>query len=221
MATVEEIKELIVKHPFASRILEEANEAMERERAAREEFYQKVEPHNKWEFINGEIVVQSPARPKHMRASDALHCLLRGWVMRHGAGEVFHEKALISLTRNDFEPDLSFFKAERAKKILEEDHWKLPPPDLVVEVLSPSTEKYDRGVKFEDYARHGVEEYWIADPWEEAIEQYLLAEGSYRLEVKLKNGDLRSRVLQGLVLPVRAVFDKNEERVFLDRLVKV
>ena len=54
-------------------------------------------------------------------------------------------------------------------------------PDLVVEVLSPSTEAIDRGLKKERYAKGGVPEYWIADLEEHRIEQYVLEGGEYRL----------------------------------------
>jgi Uma2 family endonuclease len=49
-----------------------------------------------------------------------------------------------------------------------------PAPDFVVEILSTSTEARDRGIKFEDYAAHGVREYWLVDPEGETLEQYLL-----------------------------------------------
>ena len=55
---------------------------------------------------------------------------------------------------------------------------KLPPPDFVVEVLSPSTERHDRNVKFEDYGAHGITEYWIVDPVAQVVEQYALPTGS-------------------------------------------
>jgi len=76
-----------------------------------------------------------------------------------------------------------------------------------VEVLSESTEALDRGIKFEDYAAHGVGEYWIVDPDQETIEQYLLHEGAYRLAVKVKTGSIASAVVTGFEIPVRAVFD--------------
>ena len=64
---------------------------------------------------------------------------------------------LVGLTRNDFEPDIVFYGAEKAAA-LRPDQTTFPPPDLIVEVLSESTEARDRGIKMEDYAAHGVRE---------------------------------------------------------------
>ena len=60
---------------------------------------------------------------------------------------------------------------------------QFPPPDLVVEVLSESTEKRDRGVKFEDFAAHGVGEYWMIDADKETLEQYLPGADGFELRL--------------------------------------
>ncbi|MGB3848331.1 MAG: Uma2 family endonuclease [Tunicatimonas sp.] len=117
------------------------------------------------------------------------------------------EKILISLTSNDYEPDVCFFSTEKAQHFAE-DQMKFPAPDLVVEVLSASTEARDRGVKFSDYEAHGVMEYWIIDPERETIEQYLLANGSYELRLKAGDGSLRSQAVPGFTISVRAVFNQ-------------
>ena len=88
-----------------------------------------------------------------------------------------------------------------------------------MEVLSESTEAIDRGIKFEDYAAHGVAEYWIVDPVAETIEQYLLQEGVYRLAVKVKTGTIASAVVAGFEIPVRAVFDGAEQLAALQAIL--
>ncbi len=55
-------------------------------------------------------------------------------------------------------------------------------PDLIVEILSPSTAKYDKGYKRDLYESAGIKEYWIVDPYAHSIEAYLLSEGKYRLD---------------------------------------
>ena len=55
-------------------------------------------------------------------------------------------------------------------------------PDLIVEVLSPKTQKYDIGYKKDIYEHYGVKEYWIVRPKERSIEVYLLKEGVYKLD---------------------------------------
>jgi len=164
----------------------------------------------KVEFINGEIVMQSPAKLRHTIASQNLFTLLSLYVSKHHLGYVGHEKMLITLTRNDYEPDICYFGPEKARAFAP-DQMKFPAPDLIVEILSPSTEANDRGVKFLDYAAHGVVEYWIVDPDAEMIEQYTLRDKDYHLHVKTDTGTVRSTAIEGFAVPVRAVFDEAQK----------
>ena len=122
------------------------------------------------------------------------------------------------LNRNDYEPDICFFGSKKASAFTPSQS-KFPAPDLIVEVLSESTEANDRGIKFEDYAAHGVAEYWIVDPVAETIEQYLLQEGVYRLAVKVKTGTIASTAVAGFEIPVRAVFDGTEQLAALQAIL--
>jgi Uma2 family endonuclease len=78
---------------------------------------------------------------------------------------------------------------------------------LVVEVLSESTERIDRGTKFEDYAAHGVTEYWIVDADRRVLEQYVLRGDAYELAIKTGDGTVRCVAIPGAEFPVRALFD--------------
>lgn len=115
---------------------------------------------------------------------------------------------MVSLTRNDYEPDICFFGQAKAAAFCP-DQMHFPAPDFVVEVVLASTAAVDRGIKLLDYALHGVGEYWIVDPEAESPEQYLLEEGveAYRLALQATTGEVRSRVVSGFVIPVRALFD--------------
>ena len=190
----------------------------EAEREKRERFYKEMSEQQKVEFINGEIVMQSPAKLRHTIASKNLLMLLDVYVQKHGLGFVGHEKMLITLTRTDYEPDICYFGPEKARTFTP-DQIKFPSPDFVVEVLSPhsgvgpygtapTTEANDLGVKFVDYAAHGVAEYWLVDPDAEMIEQYLLEGEAYQLHVKTDTGTVRSVAVAGFAVPVRAVFDE-------------
>ncbi len=180
---------------------------LQTERKKRERFYEEMSEQHKVEFINGEIVMQSPAKLRHTITSKNLLMLLDAYVQRHGLGFVGHEKMLITLTRNDYEPDICYFGPEKAG-IFAPDQMKFPAPDLIVEILSPSTEANDRGIKFVDYAAHGVAEYWIVDPDAEMIEQYTLKGDTYQLHVKTNTGAVDSISIEGLSIPVRAIFDE-------------
>ncbi len=129
-----------------------------------------------------------------------------------------HEKILVALTRNDYEPDVCFFSTRKSLRVSARSN-DLSAPDFVAEVLSPSTQGADRGVKFEDYAAHGVMEYWIIDSEHERIEQYLLEGESYQLAFKADSGVVRSRVVAGFAVPVRAVFDEDENLGMLAQLL--
>jgi Uma2 family endonuclease len=82
-----------------------------------------------------------------------------------------------------------------------------PAPDLVVEIISESTERTDRTIKFSDYKAHGVSEYWIVDPEQRSIEQYLLENGEYNLHVKLAGeGLLHARAVAGFTIRAEDIF---------------
>lgn len=179
----------------------------ERDRRAR--FYEEMTPDQKIEFINGEVVLHSPARNVHLDVTARVATLLRTYVETHGLGEVKIEKCLCVFPRNDYEPDVVFFRPGKAAAF-SAGTMKFPVPDLIVEVLSDSTEARDRGVKFEDFQAHGVGEYWIIDAGRSVLEQYLLRDGGYELALKSASGEIRSEAIGGLVLPVRAFFAKDE-----------
>lgn len=72
-------------------------------------------------------------------------------------------------------------------------------PDLVVEVASPASRRYDQGVKFRVYAEGGVREYWVADPLRGELTIFALEAGAY-LPLPITAGIARSRLLAGLAV---------------------
>ena len=106
------------------------------------------------------------------------------------------------------QPDILFISNERADIITEANIQGAP--DLVVEILSPSTGAYDRGYKQVLYGRHGVREYWIVDPDAETVdvlvegEDGLIPLGSYG-----NTGELNTPLLEGLTLDLDELFHRN------------
>lgn len=200
-------------------LLDLLNRSWREEQARRHAFREDLSEEGKAEFVNGAVVYHSPARARHLRACLNLAACLDAFVKRFGLGEVLVEKALVCLTRNDFGPDIAFFTADRARAFTP-DQMEFPAPDFVVEVLSDSTEKTDRGVKFEDYAAHGVAEYWIVDPVDQSVEQYRLEGAAFRLHAKVREGLIHSLVVQGFDLPVAAIFDTEEQSRALRALLQ-
>ena len=200
----------LLQSPLLPQYIREIQQLWESEQQNRKAFHEWVTPEVKAEFINGEVVLHSPAKNRHIHALKHLLILMSTWADLYELGKVAAEKAMISLSRNDYEPDICFWKQKTAESF-QEDQMLFPAPDLVVEILSPTTEKKDRGVKFEDYAAHGITEYWIIDPGPETgVEQYLRnAAGTFSLSAELKPGEILSTdIMSGFRIPVNAIFDK-------------
>jgi len=208
----------ILEMPNAALLAERLQNALEAEQENRRHFYEIIEEDKKMEFINGEIIFQSPAKLRHTNSIKLLTNLLSNFVIKNELGFVGSEKMLISLTRNDYEPEICFFEKAKSNNF-KSDQMQFPAPDLAIEVLSPSTEKFDREIKFQDYAAHGIKEYWIIDPENEFIEQYFLQTEEYELLLKAKDGTIESIVLPEFKIQIRAVFDEKLNLEELKRLI--
>ncbi|NKQ36192.1 MAG: Uma2 family endonuclease [Chloroflexi bacterium] len=204
----------LLNSPRLSLYASQIQAVLDDEARRRQAFYAEISEADKAEFINGEVIYHSPVKLRHNIAVKYLLVLLDAYVRVTDSGLVGFEKLLISLTRNDYEPDICYFGKEKARRF-RPDQMRFPAPDFVAEVLSASTAQYDRGVKFEDYAAHGVAEYWIVDPDAETIEQYCLQGDVYELAIKAQTGELKSCAISGFVIPVRAVFDERENQAAL------
>jgi Uma2 family endonuclease len=79
-------------------------------------------------------------------------------------------------------------------------------PDLVVEILSPATARYDRLVKFRKYFEAGVREYWIVDPVEKILEVHILENGQYITKTYDETDEAPVTVLPGCVIALPLVF---------------
>lgn len=210
--------EAILHSPDAPQVVANLQNRLEQERQRREQFYADIDDDMKAEFINGEVIVHSPVKKEHTDATGALYSLLKPFVYLAKLGYVGYEKVMSAFTRNDYEPDVVFFGTDKAAHFTK-GQWKYPPPDFVVEVLSEGTETRDRGVKFQDFEAHGVQEYWIIDPEEESVEQYLLQNGAFKLHLKARQGTIESKVVKGFSINIRAIFDEKEHLEALRRIL--
>ena len=124
------------------------------------------------ELIDGEHYVTASPVLDHQRVSRHIQFQLYEQIERVGKGEVFNAPTAVQLSEFDIvEPDLLVVLIEHVGRLQERK--VAGPPDLVVEVLSPSTRRVDRGVKLALFQRAGVGEYWIVDPVAREVEQYL------------------------------------------------
>ncbi len=207
----------IVHSPILPELIKELQEIWEQEQERREEFYEWVTPDMKAEFIEGEIIIHSPVKSVHNEVLLNLVMLVNFYVKKHNLGYVGLEKIMVRFSRNDYEPDLCFFKSSLSKEF-KDDQTLFPVPHFIVEVLSPGTEERDRGVKFEDYALHGVEEYWIIDPGIQVVECYHLDGKKYKLAQKVEDGQLEFKIIEGLTIPFNALFDHSANLEALQKL---
>ena len=208
----------IIDSPRLPDYVNELQQYLLQEEANRKSFYKNVRDDEKSEFINGEVVYSSPAREKHTMVVYNLMSIFKKYTRKNKSGVVRGEKSLVRLRRNDFEPDVCFFRREIADSF-DDDTMFYPVPDFVVEVLSESTEKRDRGIKFIDYAINGVKEYWLADYKKQLIEQYFLEDENFVLAEKVQHGTIRCNVLEGLEIPLKAIFDEEENELFLREMI--
>ncbi len=212
-----EIEKALLRRPDALKITRRINKIIDEEKKERQHFYQIVTEQEKAEFVNGEIVYHSPVKIEHNMVCGLLFRLLSIYVDKHNLGFVGMEKILITLERNDYEPDIVYFTDKKSS------HFKpgqmfFPAPDLVVEVLSESTESRDRGVKFTDYETSGVSEYWIIDPFLKTFEQYQLVDNEYQLIIKTKKDTIKSFAIQGLAFAAEAVFTSKKNLAALQKI---
>lgn len=228
MTTLDGLIEPLRHSPRLPEAVEELQRQLASERQSRQRFYEEMTPEQKIEFIDGEVVLHSPARRRHLDATKLILKLLDTHVSLNRLGMVQSEKCLCVFPRNDYEPDIVYFGPEKAADIAP-DALKFPVPDLVVEVLSESTEERDRGVKFEDYAAHGVSEYWIVDAETSVLEQHVLGgadgdggdggDGTYDLRLRSSSGRVESVAIPGFATEVEAFFDEEKNLAALKALM--
>lgn len=135
--------------------------------------------YERYEIIEGVRYDCSPAPAVlHQRISSALHIMLHNSC--HGDGTVLYAPIDVYLDEdNQFQPDLVYITHER-EYIIGEKRIE-GAPDLVVEILSPSTSQNDKIRKKRQYERHGVQEYWIIDPVHRTVDQFVLEQGKFVL----------------------------------------
>jgi Uma2 family endonuclease len=156
----------------------------------------------KYEVIDGELYMSPSPLFAHQFHLNRLNKWVINWVDDHDLGIVVTAPTgLVLNEKNGLEPDLIFISKDRAHIISRRGVEGIP--DLVVEVLSPSTESRDRGLKLHRYAASGVPHYWIMDTEGPRIEERVLGEDGYRLVGTFGPGEIfRPTIFPGLEIPM-------------------
>lgn len=160
----------------------------------------------RYELIDGEVLVTPSPSVKHQRTLANLLASMHVHATSRGLGKVYPAPLdVVFGEKTALQPDLLFVSSARLGIVGPE--YVLGAPDLVVEILSPYRVPYDRVTKFEQYARHGVGEYWIIDPVAEAVDVYRLAGSTYDLKVSLADDQaLETPLLPDWKMPLGDLF---------------
>ena len=170
------------------------------------EDYLNTPEDKRYELLDGELVMTPAPGELHQRTSILLGSQLFQFVNENSLGRVYHAPFDVVLSNTDVvQPDLLFVSNERV-------HILTPAniqgaPDLVVEILSPSTAERDRTFKRTLYAMHGVNEYWMVDPDEKTITVLLPGESGFEVAGIYGEGEtLTSATLRGFRLNTGDIF---------------
>jgi Uma2 family endonuclease len=151
------------------------------------------------EWVDGEVIMSSPASLPHQDIAAFLVSVIRIFVASKNLGIVISAPFQMKMEHGR-EPDLIFIN--RAHRDRLKNTYVDGPADLVVEILSPESAGRDRGDKFYEYERGGVPEYWLLDPFTQRAEFYQLHAGQYRMIQPGREGVYTSQVLPGFWLNV-------------------
>jgi Uma2 family endonuclease len=156
------------------------------------------------EWVDGEVVMVSPASERHEDLRRFLEAVLGIFVEQHGLGRVLgasFQMRLVEPVRSGRQPDVLFIASARLS-FLKETYLD-GPADLVVEIISPESRLRDRGEKLAEYEMGGVREYWLLDPERREADFYRLDErGRYRLTEPNREGWYDSVAISGFHLKV-------------------
>lgn len=152
------------------------------------------------ELVHGELVVSPSPTSPHQRCITALTLELGLAVRQSASGELVSGPMDVVLEPGVvFQPDLLFVRADRLS-IIEHTHIA-GPPDICIEVISEGNRTHDTVVKFRDYSRYGVTEYWLVDLREREISTWRNSAGEFELIGRAAPGGLvASQVLPDLEL---------------------
>ena len=171
------------------------------------EDYKHTPDDERYELIDGELIMAPAPNLGHQEIDANLGALLILFVKERNLGKIFSAPCDVLLSNTDVvQPDLLFVSREREHILLGGENVQ-GAPDLVVEILSPSTAARDRTVKSALYARHGVSEYWLADPEASTITIMLPGEDGFEVEAVYGKGQtLTSPTLPGFTADLDDIF---------------
>ena len=168
--------------------------------------YLTLPEERRYEIMEGELFMVPAPDFYHQIVSGNVGFPLREFVKKNNLGIVVASPVDVVLSPEDvLQPDILFISKEKRYIITEKN--VSGAPDLVIEILSPSTQERDKLVKRDIYSEYGVKEYWIVDPVGKNIEVMIQGHEGYKLHAIFLNDEvLTSPLIEGFSLPLKEVF---------------
>lgn len=167
--------------------------------------YLKLDEDQNYEVVGGELVLVPRPRPYHQKIVNNLTVFLKNFLWQNYIGEIYSDVDVV-LGDQVVSPDIIFIAKNRLSIVGEINVQGVP--DLVIEVLSPSTEKYDRKKKSRLYHKSGVKEYWIVNPGLQLVEIFVAVDNDWSLAGVYDEEDvLVSPALPGLQIILKKLFE--------------
>ncbi len=164
-----------------------------------------------YEFEDGKLMPSPRPTPRHQEIEAALIAALHPFVQSHRLGKVWPEIDVPLPTGYGYAPDIVYLNQAHLDAYEAADGQGPVVPDLVVEVLSPSTVARDRVVKFRNYHRARVPWYWIVDPEALSIEEYRWEPEGYLRVASLAQGEVFQPILfPGLEIDLQALVGESK-----------
>jgi len=159
----------------------------------------------RYELINGELIMVPAPSTFHQRSHRDFNRIIDYFVMKNSLGEILYAPTDVILDDdNVVQPDLMFISNDNICNILGNGY--NGAPDLVLEILSPSSIIMDRNIKKELYEKHGVKEYWLVDLANKTVEVFENIDGKFSLySYAVEKGKLISKVLNGFEVEIKDI----------------
>lgn len=160
----------------------------------------------RYEILDGILEVTPSPTFEHQTITARLLRILESHCSAHRLGQVVSAPMDVILSNDTVcQPDLIFIRTERLSEIVRDRIYG--SPDLVIEILSPSTNARDLTIKKQLYARSGIPEYWVVDPKAASIRKFTLEGRVYGLPLTVNRGELlTTAVVPGLDIVVDDIF---------------
>lgn len=161
----------------------------------------------RYEIINGVLFVANAPNLDHQFVVMEIAAELRNYAKAEGLGRVYVAPCEVHLSERakPVQPDIFFVRQERVPE--RRARFFNGAPDLVVEIISPSSIRLDRVTKFTEYEQSGVQEYWLVDPVAHIVEVYTLSNDEYALLGTFQNQEMiQSQIFVGIEIPVNTIF---------------